>query len=129
MDHVLALELQLDQRVDGHDEGGDITGQGALLMDDHAVSVVVVPAELVTPDHDQHLLVGDGLEVLLELVKAVTRNGEHDYQRGDSPGDLESGMPVGLRGDVANRLFRAPVAKHDPEQRDLNADKDDESRD
>ena len=128
MDHVDRAELQLDQRVGGHDERHHGSGQISFLMHDDAVLVLVVPAELMTGDDHRHLLVADRQEVLLQLDKAVHGDGEHDDERRDRPRDLEAGMAVDLRRHVAGRLHRSPVPDDDPQQRGLDSDEDDDGQ-
>src|SRR6266508_1174860 len=73
-------------------------------------------------DEDGHLLVAYGLEVLLQLDEAVARDREDDDQRRERPRDLEARVAVDLGWHVAGRLARAPVAQHDPEEGEFDAD-------
>src|ERR1700674_4103791 len=93
---------------------------------DAGALIAVVPAELVPRDDNGHVLVGDRLEVLVQLNKAVGGDGEHDDQRNHGPHDLDLVISVDLRRNVACGLFRAAVPEYDPEQGRLDADEDDD---
>jgi len=95
-------------------------------MHDHAVQVVVVPAELMAADLDRHLLVADRLEVLLQLDEAVGRDRQHDDEGSDRPADLEPRMTVDLRWHVAGGLAGATVAKNYPQEGSLDPDEHDD---
>jgi hypothetical protein len=84
---------------------------------------------LVARDHDRHVWVADGQEVLLQENEAVRRDGEDDDQRHHRPDDLQTVVTVDLRRHVPGGLFGSAVTEQDPEQGELDADEYDDRRD